>query len=142
MGLVTRQVRVCKSDDEAQVVYAWLAVAEEADGTEVVDSYGDVLDVPSLEETAWAFVAESRVAGVGHDDLGIGTVVSSVVTTRELQAAWGLPPGALPVGWFVGIHVTRPDVWARIKAGELPALSWAGVAETEDLIPPVAQPAG
>ena len=50
-------------------------------------------------------------------------------TPEEKQEAIGIPPGTLPVGWWIGFHVTDPEVWEKVKNGEYSMFSIGGEAE-------------
>ena len=41
----------------------------------------------------------------------------------------GIPPGTLPVGWWIGFQVTDPEVWAKVKDGTYSMFSIEGTAQ-------------
>ena len=140
MGLVTKLEKrvvlkgeIASTDDEQRLVFGWLSVVENADGSPVVDLAGDVIPVDVLESAAYQFVLDSRSMGDMHERIeGIGRIVESMVFTREKMTALGLK-GKLPVGWWVGFHVDDDEVWAAIKSGEYKGLSIGGNALVEDM---------
>lgn len=121
-------VDVDKRNDDMQVVYGWASVTHEANEI-LTDLQGDQIDIEDLSKAAHEFMLAHRVAGIMHEALGVGTVVESVVFTRDLQAALGVDLGK--VGWFIGMHVIDEDVWKRVKDGELRAFSIGGRAQRE-----------
>ena len=46
-----------------------------------------------------------------------GRLIESCVFTEEKQSAIGIPPGIVPVGWWVGFKIDDKDAWERIKDG-------------------------
>lgn len=140
MGLVTKLEKrvvlkgdIASTDDDQRLVFGWLSVVENADGSPVVDLAGDVIPVDVLESAAYQFVLDSRSMGDMHERIeGIGRIVESMVFTREKMTALGLK-GKLPVGWWVGFHVDDDEVWAAIKSGEYKGLSIGGNALVEDM---------
>lgn len=127
-----------KAQDEKRLASYWLSQVETADGLIVKDCYDHVIPVSVLEDAAVYFMLNHRVAAYRHLDkdgkrgatagpvVGHGVVVGSWVTSRDWQAAVGLPEGALPVGWMVQTFVEKDSTWAEIKAGTLPDMSLGG----------------
>jgi hypothetical protein len=123
-----------KVADEQQIVFGWLYVSETADGEQVIDHSGEYIVADDLELAAYDYVLSSRAGSLMHEEFysADGTPVAqcceSVVTTREKQAAWGLPDGALQVGWWVGFKIYDASVWALVKSGDLSMFSIGGSA--------------
>lgn len=116
-----------KSDDDRRLVFGWASIAENEDGTAVVDKQGDVISPEEIEKAAYEFVLTSRRAGEMHVRTdGVGKIVESMVFTREKMQKIGIPDGAMPVGWWVGFRVEDDDVWAKIKDGTYSMLSIGG----------------
>ena len=42
-------------------------------------------------------------------------MVESCVFTVEKQRAMGIPEGTLPVGWWIGFHISDDDAWERVN---------------------------
>ena len=116
---------VVKSDDDQQVVYGWASIVE-VNGSPVIDSEGDVISIEDLEQAALAYVEQSRMASVNHTGLNVGTLIESIVFTKEKQASLGIDLGK--VGWWVGFRINDPAIWQRVKSGELKAFSIGGRA--------------
>lgn len=114
---------IFKLDEEKRLVWGWASVVTEG-GESVVDRQGDVIEVDELQRAVHKFMTDYRVGGNMHDELGIGTVVESIVLTKQVQDALGIDLGR--EGWFVGLKVDNDAVWKRVKSGELRAFSIGG----------------
>lgn len=125
---VTFTLDIAKAAAEQQVVFGWGSVAVTKTGETVVDSQGHTIDIAELELAAYRHVIEARAQGVEHQGDAIGTMVESLVVTPDKLDALGLAGDALPLGWWVGYQVDDAT-WARVKSGELRALSIQGTAE-------------
>lgn len=119
-------------NDEQRIAAGWLYVCETADGTQVTDHSGQYILADDLERASFDYVLMSRASSQMHtevtDEQGvpIAECCASVVTTREVQEAWGLAPGAMPVGWWIAYYVYDESTWEGVKNGTLPMLSLAG----------------
>ena len=81
-----------------------------------------------MEEAAYEFTAFFGETGEMHKGDNLGDLVESIAFTEEKIEKLGLPPGSLPVGWWVGFHV--PDeTFAKVKKGELTMFSIQGDAQ-------------
>lgn len=128
-------LNITKTDDDQRLVFGWLSVAKDAAGNEVVDLQGDIIDPDELEKAAYDYVLHSREAGDSHKRYeGIGKIVTSIVTTREIQKAMGIPEGIVPEGWFVGYHIDDQKVWKAIKSGEYQSFSIGGIGKRIPLV--------
>lgn len=116
---------VVKADDDQQVVYGWASIVE-VNGSPVIDSEGDVISIEDLERAALDYVEQSRVASINHTGLNVGTLIESIVFTKEKQASLGIDLGK--VGWWVGFKIQDKGIWARVKSGELKSFSIGGRA--------------
>lgn len=122
-------LEIQKLDRDQHIAYGWMSVATSADGTPIIDLQGDIIEPDELEKAATAWMLDSRDVGAMHAiTKGIGQPVASLVLTSDIQKALGIPPGLVPVGWFVGLHVDDPATWAKIKSGEYAAFSIGGSA--------------
>lgn len=125
--------KLADTDEEQRIAYYVASVAEESDGTVVVDRQQDMISPAELEKTAHAFLLKYRNIGDRHQRWGgVGEVVASFVTTRELQKSLSMLPGAtainLPVAWILGVHITDDAIWREVKDGTLAAMSIGGSA--------------
>lgn len=125
------RIVVQKSDDEKRLVFGWASVAQEEDGSTLVDLAGDVIEPEVLEQAAYDFVMLYREGGEMHERGGCATLVESIVFTPDKKAALGIPDDALPVGWWIGFKVTDDEVWEKVKSGEYPMFSIEGTAVRE-----------
>ncbi|MCM1497291.1 MAG: XkdF-like putative serine protease domain-containing protein [Clostridium sp.] len=112
-----------KLDDDKRLVFAWASVIEK-NGEPVVDLQGDVISSDELEQAVYNYVIDSRDAGEMHFRKGVGTLVESIVFTKEKQEALGIDLGK--VGWFVGFKITDDQVWESVKKGKYAMLSIGG----------------
>ena len=130
---VKGRFRVEKSDDEKHLAFGWASVAVNAAGDQVEDYQHDLVDIDVLEQAAYRFVEFYREGGEMHERGGAAILVESMVFTAEKQRALGIPPGTIPEGWWIGFHVTDPDVWERVKDGTYPMFSIEGEAVRVDV---------
>lgn len=118
-----------KSDDEQRLAFGWANISVTAEGEEIVDWQEDMIDPEELEKAAYRFVEFYREGGEMHERGGCAVLVESVVFTEEKMEAMGIEKGILPIGWWIGFHVTDDDVWEKIKKGEYSMFSIEGQAE-------------
>lgn len=118
---------ISKADDDKQLVFGWMSVATRANGEQVIDKQGDVLDdIDAMESVAYDFVLNSRDGGEMHIRKGVSTLVESFVSTPEKWKAMKIPEGVLPIGWWGGFHVDDPEVWKGVKSGKYKMFSVHG----------------
>lgn len=130
----TLRAKIEKVQPDEHIASGWMYVSEEADGTQVVDASGEYIVAGDLERAAYDYVLASRASSIMHEQFTnadgepVAQCCASVVTTREVQAAWGLADGAMPVGWWVSFYVTDEALWQLIKSGEVQMFSIGGSA--------------
>ena len=124
------QFEIVRKDAAKRRIYGWFSVAKTKDGKTLVDRHGDVIDVAELESAASEFLKEYRQGGLEHAGGAPNELISSVVFSRELQDAMGIPAGVLPEGWFGGFEVAE-SVYQRVAKGSLLMFSIEGEAEPE-----------
>jgi len=115
-------------DTEKRQVFGWASIVKTKDGEVIKDTQNDVITVDELEKGAYTFVKTSRVAGEMHEKIGVGTLVESMVFTKEKQEALGIAKGTMPEGWWVGFEVDG-DVFEKVKSGEYSAFSIGGTGK-------------
>lgn len=124
---------IAKLDAERRIVFGWAYTAE-LGGKPVVDHSGDFIDkdaLGDLENAVYAFNLDSRAADENHERFeGVGRLVESVIFTPEKLQKMGLPENAR-LGWWTGFKIDDMAVWAKVKSGELGALSIRGVGDRE-----------
>lgn len=124
---------IAKSNNDKQIAFGWAMISRTATGEEVVDLQGDCIDPEDLEDLAYNYVKLHRDVGQLHETEGEGCVVESVVFTEDKQEAIGIPKGTVPIGWWVGLFIEDPNVWARVKDGTYKAFSIEGSATREEV---------
>lgn len=120
--------RITKIDDDQMLVFGYASVAAKSGGETVVDHQGDMIEPRALEAAAYDYVLRSRDGGLMHQRRGVARLVESFVITPEKLASMGLSGGPGDAVWHVGFKVDDPEVWKRVKAGELKAFSIGGRA--------------
>lgn len=128
----TLAAEIVERNEERRLAFGWASVAKTADGRYLVDSYGDIIREADLEAAAYRFMLDSRRADSMHGKAehdgkrAVGRVVEMVALTSEKQEAMGIPPGATPVGVWVGMKIDDDETWARVRSGELSMFSIGG----------------
>lgn len=124
--------KVDSTSEDKNLVFGWASVIDKGNGEAIVDTQGDVIYEGELEKGAYRFVKTSRQAGEMHERIGVGTLVESMVFTKEKQKALGIPEGSMPVGWWIGFEVD-PDVFSKIKDGTYKAFSIGGKGRRKEI---------
>jgi len=127
--VVKGRFKISKSDNEKMLAFGWANVSVRANGEVIEDWQKDIVEPEDLEKAAYNFVEFYREGGEMHERGGAAVLIESVVFTEEKLQAMGIPEGTLPVGWWIGFHVTAPDVWEKVKDGTYPMFSIEGEAE-------------
>lgn len=130
--IIKGRFKISKSDDEKMLAFGWANVSIRANGEVIEDWQKDIVEPEDLENAAYNFVEFYREGGEMHERGGAAVLIESVVFTEEKLRAMGIPEGTLPVGWWIGFHVTDPDVWEKVKDGTYPMFSIEGEAERVD----------
>lgn len=120
---------VYKARDEEQLVSGWANVALDKNGEAPLDWQDDVIAPETLEKAAINFMLDYRDSGEMHKGKSKGTVVESIVFTKEKQQAIGIPEGTVPEGWFITVKVHDPEVFAKVKDGTYRMFSIQGTAK-------------
>lgn len=116
---------ISKVDTDKRLVFGWCSLSK-VNGEQVVDLQGDYIPIEETEKSAYNYVLHSRKGGDMHkrvsksDDQALHTsnLVESFVVTPEKLQRMGLPPDALPLGWWTGFKVHDDQQWADVKAGK------------------------
>ena len=120
---------IYKAKDDEQLVSGWANVALDKDGNAPLDWQDDIIAPETLEKAAMQFMMEYRESGEMHKGNSKGTVVESIVFTKEKQQAIGIPEGSVPEGWFITVKVHDPEVFAKVKNGTYRMFSIQGTAK-------------
>lgn len=115
-----------KAKDSEQLVSGWASVSVNADGSVPLDWQDDIIAPDTLEKAAINFMLDYRESGVMHKGNAVGTVVESIVLTKEKQEALGIPENSVPQGWFITVKVHDPEVFAKVKDGTYKMFSIQG----------------
>lgn len=124
---------ITKSNEDEGLVSGWASVAENADGSIPLDWQGDVIEPSELEKAAINFMLNYRESGEMHRGNSLGTVVESIVLTKDKQQALGIPERVVPAGWFITVKVHDPGVFAKVKAGQYKMFSIQGSAQRVEI---------
>lgn len=116
---------------EKGLVSGWANVAKNIDGNPPLDWQGDTIEPSELEDAAIAFMKEYRDSGINHEGESVGTVVESIVLTKDKQVAMGIPEGTVPEGWFITVQLHDEDVIEKVKNGDFRMFSIQGTATRE-----------
>jgi cation transport regulator ChaB len=134
MGRFDGECQIIHANEEQRVVYGWARVARTADGKWVLssDNAGEAKvwqSVEDLERASHLYLMDARGATDAHIVADVAVPVASLVFTKAIQAALGIPEQTVPEGWFVGLKVTSDEVWAKVKDGTYRAFSIGGESE-------------
>jgi hypothetical protein len=134
------ECRIEKQDVDQRRFRGRSYIHTNADGEQVVDHSGDVIDTPEtqaeLEEAFYGFVKDYRTGDLEHQGFGAATMIEGFVVTKEKKAA-GLFPDGMPEGIYVGFEANDSDegdlLWEGVKSGRLSALSIVGEGTRETI---------
>jgi len=121
--------KVLKSNKFEKLVSGWANIAKNADGSIPLDWDGDVVTAEVLEKAAIDFMLEYRESGEMHKGESKGTVVESIVFTKQKMKAMGIPEGTIPEGWFITVKIHDDDVFQKVVNGEYKMFSIQGKAK-------------
>lgn len=127
------EISKAKASDDKQLVSGWASVSVNADGSLPLDWEDDTIPTCVLEKAAIDFMIDYRESGVAHEGGTVGTVVESIVLTKEKQEAIGIPDGVVPEGWFITVKINDKDVYAKVKDGTYKMFSIQGLCKRVDL---------
>lgn len=128
-----RKFRITKSDDDRMLAFGWASVSMRVDGEIIEDWQQDIVEPEELENAAYRFVELYREGGEMHERGGVAVLIESIVFTEEKMKAIGIPPGTLPVGWWIGFKVLDEEVWNKVKDGTYSMFSIEGEAKREEV---------
>jgi len=120
--------QIAKTNDEQQLVFGWASVAKDKTGKRPLDWQGDYVDAEVLEKAVYAFALDFREANEVHEGKTVGTVVESMMFTKEKMSQMGIPEGILPEGWWVGFKIEDAEAYAKVKSGVYKMFSIEGSA--------------
>lgn len=122
----SRTVLTAKADADRQIAYG--VVLEPCTAATTRDTQGDWYSAAEIELAAHDFLA-AVAKGEAWSDLmhdegpAIGYPVESWIAPDDFL----LGDQVVKAGsWVMGVHYPDPDIWARVRKGELAAFSVAG----------------
>ena len=124
-------VEISKLDEDRNLVFGWANIALTNTNETVVDAHDHSIAEEDLETAAYIFNIASRESGEMHQGEGFGELIESVVFTDEKIEKMGLDPDSVPRAWWIGFRVP-PEVFAKVKSGELSSFSIQGLAQIEE----------
>jgi hypothetical protein len=111
------------------LVFGWASVAKDADGNDLEDLQGDVIELDELEKAAYDFMLYSRNVDEMHDGPVKGQLVESFMVTPDKLAKMGLKNESAPqVALWIGAKLD-PATFAKVQAGTYTMFSIEGRAE-------------
>lgn len=122
-------VDINKSNEAERLVSGWANVSKNADGSIPFDWDGDVTPTDVLEKAAINFMLDYRGSGEMHEGISKGTVVESIVFTKQKMEIMGIPEGTIPEGWFVTVKIHDDEVFKKVVDGEYKMFSIQGRAK-------------
>ena len=126
---MANNLEITKYYDDEQLVFGWASVAKDANGNRPLDWQGDLIDAEDLEQAVYKFNLEFRESNEMHVPCTVnGTLVESVMFTKQKMAAMGIPEGTVPEGWWVGFKISDRDVYLKVKSGIYKMFSIEGSA--------------
>lgn len=133
MKMMSNNLEIAKYYDAEQLVFGWASVSKDAKGNRPLDWQGDLIESEDLEKAVYKFNLEFRESNEMHmPDSVNGTLVESVMFTKQKMEAMGIPEGIVPEGWWVGFKIADPVVYAKVKTGIYKMFSIEGSASRED----------
>lgn len=131
-GLMGTMLPITKIKEEQQLVFGWANIAKDKDGNNPLDWEGDIIAPEILEKAAYNFVLKFRATGEMHEpEKFAGSLVESVMFTKEKMASMGIPEGIVPEGWWVGFYIPDSEVFAKIKNGNYRMFSIQGLCRRD-----------
>jgi hypothetical protein len=121
--LLSKDVRVIKTDDEQRIVWGWVSVATEK-GERVFDSHGDHIPMEELEKASVDFMLRHRVGKAEHTGGKVSDVIGCLPLSADLAKALGVSCDR--EGLIMGFRVSDDDVWSLVKSGDFSAFSIGG----------------
>jgi len=121
-------------DNAQHLLFGWAYVAQTPDGEQAVDHSGEMIkeeDFEDLEKAVYLFNMAFRDSDIRHSCIAKGTLVESVVMTKEKQRAMGIPEGTVPLGVWMGYFFAEDEDWNEISKMASPMFSIYGSATKE-----------
>lgn len=110
-----KNLEIAKYYDDEQLVFGWASVAKDAKGKRPLDWQNDYIDAEDLEPAVYKFNLDYRETNEMHAGDVKGSLVESIMFTKEKMTAMGIPEGTVPEGWWVGFKISDRDAYMKVK---------------------------
>lgn len=128
---------ITKFDTSQQLVFGWANVMKHADGSDVDDTQGDIVDTPeaiaAFEKAVYEYVELTGSGDEMHENYGVAQIVESFFVTPDKLEKMGLSSEDSPTGWFVGFKVYDLEVFEKVVTGEYPMFSIVGTGNRVEI---------
>lgn len=94
------------------------------------DAHGDTADADTIRRAASEFMREGRLKNIDTEH-SFTSEMAFVAETWLVRKGDALFPNEPEGSWAVGIQINDPDLWKKLKSGELTGISLAGIARHE-----------
>ena len=121
-------------DEEQHILFGWAYIAQNPDGSQVVDHSGEFIkeeNYGDLEMATYAYNIAFRDGDIRHSCKASGLLIESLVMTKEKQKAMGIPENTVPNGVWMGFYFPDDNDWNIIKNMKKPMFSLYGSAVKE-----------
>jgi len=133
-----KMMQFAKIDTEERRVWGWAYQSHDAEGNQIVDFSGDIVDdteaVAALEKAFHNYVRDSREADDGHETFGVGHLIEGSFMSPEKARLMGIPD-AVPTGIFAGFEFDDDGpgraAWEKVKKRESRMMSIFGSKEPQ-----------
>jgi len=98
------------------------------------DAHGDTADADTIRRAATEFMRESRLKNIDTEH-SFNTEMAFVAESWLVRKGDALFPDEPEGAWAVGIQIGDPDLWKKLKSGELTGISLAGIARVQPAEP-------
>ena len=123
-----RVFEIKKTDDERMVAYGIVYAPDQE------DLQGDQADAATIRRAAYRFMHEAKTQQVDTEH-NFQEVEAYVAESWLVRKGDPLFPDEPEDAWAVGIQITSPDLWKKLKSDEFTGLSLAGIATVEPQSP-------
>lgn len=115
---------ITKTDDERMVAYGIVYAPDQE------DAHGDTASAETIRKAAYEFMREARLKNIDTEH-SFTNEMAYVCESWLVRKGDELFPDEPEGAWAVGIRIGDPDIWQRLKAGDLTGISLAGIARVE-----------
>lgn len=127
-------VPISKLDDEQQIVFGWGSVTR-VNQQPYEDLQGDIIEDYELEKAVYDFMLAPKHDEMHERIVPDSQIVESFVVTdeklRKMFPGEQIPQGKR--GWWIGIKINDPEVYAKHKAGIYTGFSITGSAVRKEV---------